>query len=206
MSKQSDLFEDFYLRAGSNLHEVPWANLVPNAAMVQLLDTLPASAGGRALVVGCGLGDDAEELARRGYAVTAFDVAPTAIDRCHQRYPDSDVEYVLADVLELPSRWAGRFDLVIEIRTLQCLPADERPIGATEIARTVAPGGRLYVRCYRLTDEIVDRFDGPPWPLDRADLQVFTTVGLITERLEENDVGLPGADRGPTFTAVYRRP
>jgi protein-L-isoaspartate O-methyltransferase len=45
--------------------------------------------GKRALVVGCGLGYDAEFLARLGYAVTGFDVAPTAIERAVRENPGS---------------------------------------------------------------------------------------------------------------------
>lgn len=88
-------FEEIYARAGDDLTSVPWARFAPHPLLVMWLDSagspgLPASrsfAGCEALVVGCGLGDDAEELARRGYAVTAFDVSPTAITRCRERFP-----------------------------------------------------------------------------------------------------------------------
>ena len=78
--------------------------------------------GGEALVIGCGLGDDAEELARRGYAVTAFDISPTAIARCRERFPQSPVHYRVADVPRLPGEWQGRFGLAVEINTIQSLP------------------------------------------------------------------------------------
>ena len=204
MSRVSADFEEIYAGAGVDLEAVPWAHLAPNTALVEFLDGLPSGTG-EALVVGCGLGDDAEELARRGYEVTAFDVAPTAIARCRERFPESTVEYEIADVLDLPAIWSGRFDLVIEIRTLQCLPQNERSTGARQIAATVATGGRLYVRCFRLADDNPDRSAGPPWPLDRADLAVLEDAGLTNDLLLENDVGRPGADRGPTFTAVYSR-
>ena len=41
--------------------------------------------GKRALVVGCGLGDDAEYLAEQGFSVTAFDISPTL----HRLVPSS---------------------------------------------------------------------------------------------------------------------
>ena len=40
-----------------------------------------------ALIVACGLGDDAEEVSRRGYQVTAFDLVPAAIGHCRERFP-----------------------------------------------------------------------------------------------------------------------
>jgi hypothetical protein len=68
---------------------------VPNPSLVVWLGAHAVS--GRSLKVGAGLGDDAEELARRGLAVTAFDVAPTAIERARRRFPESGVDYVVAD-------------------------------------------------------------------------------------------------------------
>lgn len=45
----------------------------------------PTPSPARAVVIGCGLGDDAEYLASMGYEVTAFDISPTAIAMCHTR-------------------------------------------------------------------------------------------------------------------------
>ena len=70
-------------------------------------------------MVGCGLGYDAEFLAGRGFAVTAFDLAPTAIAGAKRLYPDSRVTYLAADLLDLPAAWAGGFDLVVEADTVQ---------------------------------------------------------------------------------------
>ena len=71
-------FDELYREAESGTTVVPWADLVPNPHLVEWLDVTPL-APGRALDVGTGLGDNAEELARRGHHVTAFDVSATAI-------------------------------------------------------------------------------------------------------------------------------
>jgi len=42
---------------------VPWAALEPRPALLEWLDRDPPVHGAAALVVACGLGDDAEELA-----------------------------------------------------------------------------------------------------------------------------------------------
>ncbi len=89
-------FEELYAEARSEA-DISWADLVPNPSLVEWLDAHPVS--GRALKVGAGLGDDAEELARRGLTVTAFDIAPTAVAWARRRFPDSRVDYVVADVL-----------------------------------------------------------------------------------------------------------
>ncbi|NUS40854.1 MAG: methyltransferase domain-containing protein [Terrabacter sp.] len=48
--------------------------------------------GRRAVVVGCGLGADAEYLASLGFDTVAFDVAPTAVRVAQERHPDSAVD------------------------------------------------------------------------------------------------------------------
>src|SRR4051812_27932902 len=61
-------FEALYAQANDDAGVIPWADLRPNPNLIEWLDRQPArdtrGHGGRALVIGCGLGDDAEELAR----------------------------------------------------------------------------------------------------------------------------------------------
>ncbi|GAA0950022.1 class I SAM-dependent methyltransferase [Virgisporangium aurantiacum] len=137
--------------------------------------------GQTALVVGAGLGDDAEFVAGLGFATTAFDVAPSAVERARQRFPASTVRYEVADLLNLPAGW--RFDLVVENFTVQSLPVGLRKEAIAAVARAVAPGGTLIVHAtYR--DPAVER-PGPPWPLTREDVDGFglnpVTVTLIPE-------------------------
>ena len=179
-------FEQIYREAGDNLAAVPWASLAPMPALVDWLDARPPppAAKTRALIVACGLGDDAEEVSRRGYQVTAFDLVPAAIEHCRQRFPDSAVDYQVADVFQLPEAWARRFGLVVEIRTLQSLPLDQRAEAAASIAATVAPGGRIFVHgLFRDDDQPAGH---RPWPLSPGDLAGFTRAGLAeTERRVE---------------------
>ncbi len=95
----------------------------------------------RVLVVGCGLGDDAEYLSKLGANVTAFDLSQTAIDWCHQRFPDSKVNYQAVDLFTAPADWKLSFDLVVEIYTIQALPANIRPHAIESIGNFVAPNG-----------------------------------------------------------------
>jgi len=78
-----------------------------------------AGGGREALVVGCGYGADAEFLALLGFRTTAFDFAPTAIAGARRKYPASEVNYLVADLLDLPREWQGMFDLVVESLTVQ---------------------------------------------------------------------------------------
>ena len=195
-------FEEIYARAGADLAAIPWATLAPNAALTDWLDQQPPNTPeGRALVVACGLGDDAEELARRAYRVTAFDISSTAIDLCHQRFPHTAVDYRVADLFDLPTTWREAFELVVEIRTLQSVPPATRAQAAMAIAGTVAPGGRVFVRtAARAPDEPLG---ARPWPLTRQDLGAFTDAGLVQTDLRDEP---PVAGRRfRTLTAAYER-
>ena len=165
-------FEALYADAEAGRREVPWDRGGPNPFLEQWVrERAGDGAGRRALVVGTALGDDAELLAARGFAVTAFDIAPTAIERARRRFPSSSVEYVVADLLDLPAQWRGAFDLVAEAITVQALPLSLRERAIDAIASTVAPGGTLVV--VSGIHEGDGERDGPPWPLTRDELDRF---------------------------------
>ncbi len=172
-----DWFESLYASAGDNPEVVPWADGRPNPYLVEWIREVGLPVPGfRAVVVGCGLGDDAEFLAACGLAVTAFDLAPSAVGWCRRRFPHTQVDYSVADLLNPPVHWHRRFDLVFEAYTLQSLPPDMVRRAVTGTAGLLAPGGRLLV-VTRARDES-EPADGPPWPLSRAELRAFIDEGL----------------------------
>ena len=170
-------FEELYRLADGEPDAIPWADMAPNPNLVEWLGRQEVSGNDRrALVVGCGLGDDAEELARRGFAATAFDVSPTAIAWCRRRFPDSNVAYLVADLYDLPVSWAESFDFVLEIYTLQVLPPDLQARAMPILARCVAPGGTL-LAIARGRDDDDPHGGGLHWRLSHADLAGFVKAG-----------------------------
>jgi SAM-dependent methyltransferase len=137
-------FEVLYASAGDDASSIPWADLAPNPNLLDWLDEQCVSGSSRrALKVGCGLGDDAEELSRRGFATVAFDISPSAVRWCRERFPESSVLYVEADLLQPPTQWVRAFDFVLESYTLQVLPLALRQEAIHRLADFVAPGGTL---------------------------------------------------------------
>ncbi|MDP9353879.1 MAG: hypothetical protein M3R02_01090 [Chloroflexota bacterium] len=66
-------FQPLYAGADGDRAAIPWADLAPNPHLVDwFARTGRRGNGERALVVGCGLGDDAEELASQGFDVDAL--------------------------------------------------------------------------------------------------------------------------------------
>lgn len=194
----SATFEQLYQRAGEDLSAVPWAALRPHPLLLDWLGRHPGS--GSALVVGCGLGDDAEALAEQGRSVTAFDLAPTAIRQCRKRFPRSSVDYQVADVFALPVRWREAFDLVVEARTIQSLPVEVRAQVNGCIAATVAQGGRLWVFGHGRADD--EPVGSRPWPVSRPELEAFTDAGLTEYEYEGHG---PTPRSSSSFTVVYGR-
>lgn len=196
-------FETLYSTAAEGGVEMPWSRRDAHPLLVRWVEDRQLSGAGlRAVVVGCGLGADAEYIAELGYATTAFDVSPTAVRVAGRRFPGTTVKYTAADLLDLPSSWSQAFDLVVEIITVQALPSSLRGPAIAAISDLVAPGGTLFV-VSAIHDE-ADTAGTPPWPLTRAEVESFAAGGLTVVRLEA--VAVPGKPGDVRWRAEFRRP
>lgn len=196
-------FEHLYAEAAAGQTTVPWADLCPHALLQRWLAGPPSPGRGRsALVVGCGLGDDTEAVARRGWAVTAFDISPTAIAWCRRRFPRSRVAYEVADLLHPPRAWIGAFALVVEVYTLQALPPGPRGQAMDSLARLVEPRGSLLL--ITRAREPHEEAGELPWPLTREELQRLEGAGL--QPLEFDDLLDTGDPPVRRFRVRFRRP
>jgi SAM-dependent methyltransferase len=194
-------FEDLYRAAETDGVTVPWADLTVNphlASWTRLAD-LPS---GRALVVGCGYGDDAEWLSGQGWDVVAFDIAETAVERARERFPGSPVGYVAADLLQVPVEWtAHRFDLVVEAYTIQVLPPGSAERAAAIHALADMTGQTLLVIA-RGRDP-GDDSGSMPWPVTKSELDALSDAGLDEIEFEDfTDDEVPPTRR---FRVTYRR-
>lgn len=177
-------FEPLYAAAARGERDVPWDGEEPARHLVEWTGARRLDGRGRrALVVGCGLGDDAEHVAGLGFETVAFDISPTAIRLARERFPGSAVDYVVADLFDAPPEWARAFDWVVESITVQALPATVRPQAIAAISATVAPGGTLLV--LSAGREPGEPVNGPPWPLTRGEIESFATGGVEMVRLED---------------------
>jgi SAM-dependent methyltransferase len=193
-------FEALYAAAEGDPDIVPWAKLVPHPHFTRWADQQRLRGDGqRALVVGCGLGDDAEDLAKRGFDVTAFDLSESAIGWCRKRFPESDVAYHVADLFKPPSEWVSAFDFVLEINTIQAMPPEMRAGAIAQVAKLIVPGGLLLLVARGREEH--EMLFGPPWPLSESEVRLFEGQGFQAETFEtfENQAGVK------RFRAAYRR-
>jgi SAM-dependent methyltransferase len=196
-------FEELYKRAEGDNEKIAWADLEPNRFLQAWAERTGLKGDGRkALVVGCGLGDDAVYLDDLGFDVTAFDISPTAIEWAKKLHAGREIKFVAADLFDVPAEWLGGFDFVLEVYTIQPLPLEIRPKVIDSIAAFPKAGGELVVVTRgREEDEEADQL---PWPLSRKDLKRFEENGLVQEHFEIQD----GDEDDPMdrFVVVYRRP
>lgn len=210
-------FEAFYREAGGDNGQIPWADLEPNKFFTSWAEDVELKGSGRkALVVGCGLGDDARYLYDLGFEVTAFDISPTAIEWARRLHKETSIQFEVADLFEPPAAWIASanppaaaggtdktsgFDFVLEVYTIQPLPLEMRQSVIDAIAAFVAKDGELVVVTRGREDD-----EEPvqlPWPLSRIDLAQFETRGLA-----QTDFRIIPGDEDPPiprFVVDYRK-
>jgi SAM-dependent methyltransferase len=196
-------FEVLYREAETGKSVLPWADRGVNPGLLQFWKALPQDTRGRtALVIACGLGDDAEQLAAWGFATTAFDIAATAIRSARLRFPASKVDFRVADLFTPPPEWQHAFDFVFEANTIQALPHTVRSQAIRNIASFVRPGGQL-LALVRAREPHEPQGE-LPWPLTHSEMDEFVSAGLREESFED----FLDNEEPPTrrFRALYRRP
>ena len=170
-------FEAFYAEAAGDNQQIPWADLEPNAYFRRWAEDVNLTGNGRkALVVGCGLGDDARYLHDLGFKVSAFDISPTAIEWAKRLHAETDIKFEAMDLFEPFRGWLGAFEFVLEVYTIQPLPMELRERVIDSIAGFVADDGELVV-VTRAREDDAEPVQ-LPWPLSRKDLSRFEANGF----------------------------
>jgi SAM-dependent methyltransferase len=126
----------------------------------------------RVLVPGCGRGNDALYLAKLGYDVVAVDFAKQAVDAVRRRRRDQWIpaercRTLRADVLRLPARLAGAFDIVVEHTCFCAIDPSGRDDYARMAAAVLVPGGSFVGLLYPFRAES----PGPPFPVSEEEVQ-----------------------------------
>ncbi len=195
-------FDALYKEAGGDNEKIPWADLEPNRYLKAYADAAELKGGGRtALVVGCGLGDDAAFLDDLGFKVSAFDISPTAIEWAKKLYGEKDIRFEVMDLFAPIPEWIGAFDLVLEVYTIQPLPLEMRSKVIDAIAAFANDKGEIVV-VNRLREDDAEPED-LPWPVSRKELRRFDENGFVQTHFET----MPGDEEVPIdrFVAVYKK-
>lgn len=133
--------------------------------------------GERLLEVGCSMGNDTIQFARRGLQVTGVDLTERAIDLIRARFAQAQLagEFQVADAEQLPFDDAS-FDICYSFGVLHHTPDTEGAI--RELSRVLRPGGKAFVMLYNryslnflahwLTGYPLDGSREDPCPVEKA--------------------------------------
>lgn len=132
---------------------------------------------GHLLEVGCSMGNDSFELAKRGFQVTGIDITEKAIDLIRQRFTLYQMpgDFRVADAENLPFD-DNSFDVVYSFGVLHHTPNTEGAI--EEIRRVLKPHGKASIMLYNqlslnwlahaLTGIPFDGSKSDPCPVEKA--------------------------------------
>ena len=196
-------FDSIYKNAQGDFTKVFWADLEPSPYLVDWLkENLVTKDRKSACVIGCGVGDDAEALSEFGFDVTAFDISPSAIELCINRYPNTKVNYVVADLFDYPKEWFEKFDVVYECNTIQVLPGEYRIKARVAMSSLVAKDGYILVSCRSRNEG--EKEDAVPLPLTKREIDEFINSDKLKEQsfLAYDDNQVPSV---PHFFAIYQK-
>ncbi|MFT8181271.1 class I SAM-dependent methyltransferase, partial [Mycobacteroides chelonae] len=129
----------------------PWEQARPDSGfLVQLHSLLDRESVGpsvpaTALDMGCGTGDHSIELAQRGWRVKGLDSVARAVEtaRSKARSAQVDVEFLQADVTNLPAAVGNGYRLVLDVGCYHGLPTQDRVAYAQQVTAAVDPGAIL---------------------------------------------------------------
>ncbi len=163
----------------------PWEIGGAQPVFVALADA--GAIHGRVLDAGCGTGDNAVMLALRGFDVTGFDAAPTAIRLAEEKAAERgvDARFVVWNALDLEA-FGDEFDTVIDSALFHVFD-DERRIRYVEgLGSVVRPGGRYLMCCFS------DRQPGEwgPRRVTQEEIRAAFADGWHIESIEAAQLGI----------------
>lgn len=157
---------------------------------------------GRALDIGCGTGDHAINLARRGWDVTGVDAVPRALVKARQKAEAAGVPVRLlhADVTSMADEVGSGYRFVLDVGCFHGLKADQRAAYAREVDAVAEPGATLLMLAFQPGRR-------PPIPLPRGASREEVTSAFAGWTLIGDDAadtsGMPPLIRG-TAPHFYR--
>ena len=110
---------------------------------------LPFCGGKDVLDAGCGVGYGTAHLAQAARRVVGVDRDPETIEYARRRYGSERIEFLQADLLELPLQ-SDSFDAVCSFETIEHVPDPEALVA--QLRRVTRPGGVCLVSTPRVDE------------------------------------------------------
>jgi SAM-dependent methyltransferase len=170
----------------------PWDAGGPQPAVVRL------EFAGPVLDAGCGSGDNAIEIARRGIEVVGVDVAPTAIGQARKKARGL-ATFRVADALHL-ERLERTFASVLDCALFHTFDNAERKLYVESLAAVTVPGSVLHLLC------VSDEAPGKQGPrrIRQAELRAAFAEGWTVRSIEREQL-LSAFGALPAWAATIER-
>lgn len=175
----------------------PWDKGRPSPPLVQWLSQNKLS--GRVLVPGCGVGHDVAHLVSLGLDAIGLDIAPTAIERARQCYPQHAERFVPGDLFA----FTGQFDAVVEHTCLCALQPELRAQYREAVASLLKPGG-LLVGVFYINPDLDPGETGPPFGISPDELTALFAPNFDTIESYTPQTAYPGRE-GRELLRVLKR-
>ena len=197
--EENNFFENMYAESQGDESKIPWAQMKTDDFLKEYLKSNKCE--GKAIVIGCGLGDDAIALEMAGFDVTAIDISETAIKWAKERFNESNVDFRVQDIFKLPREMLAQYDFVFESRTIQSLAIELRDEVIKAISSLMSPKAKILVVANAKDDG--EKTDGPPWPLESKEVRYFSKYGC--EELEFDRYEVDSSVSRFKFRALYKK-
>ncbi len=165
----------------------PWDKGLPAPPLVEWLEC--HSLSGRVLVPGCGVGHDVAFLVSRGVDAYGLDIAPTAVARAKERYPQLAERFVCADLFE----FRGQYDAIVEHTCLCALPPEWR-INYRDAVASLLKAGGLLVGVFFINPEMDTGESGPPFGISMDELTALFTPRFRVVESQVPATAYPGRE------------
>lgn len=160
--------------------DMPWDKGEAAPPLRAFLKRTPLA--GRVLVPGCGLGHDVRLLAKQGALTVGLEIAADAVRRAKAIPANRDASFELGDFLNLPDRYHGQFDGVVEHTCLCALDREQRVAYARSVGLALKPSGTYLAIFYRVVSDYTG--DGPPHPISTEEIEaLFRETFEMIERV-----------------------
>jgi SAM-dependent methyltransferase len=194
-----DEYDQIYLDSAAS-GGPPWDIGGPQPALARVLDE--GVKGPKVLDIGCGTGNLAIALARRGYRVTAVDISRVAIDMARAKAAEAGltVHFEVQDAtrLSLPS---APFDSLFDSGLLHSLKRGSGDVGEylALLPGLAAPGATVFVLAISL-----EAAQG--WGVTEEELRAdFAEPDWVDTRVEQIDVSAEWQDQKLTLPGFLLR-
>ena len=160
--------------------DLPWQIDRPQPEVLRLIEEEKFESP--VLDLGCGAGDNALELARRGYRVLGIDLVPEALRRARDKVEKAGLvqppEFLLGDALRLEESGV-EVETVLDCALFHTFEDEERPAYVRSLEAVLSSGGRLHILSFseletrepgprRLSRESIVGTFGKGWTLEEA--------------------------------------